>query len=309
MAFINLYLILFLASVIVAVVLSNRITQPLSLIRENLRGIQLGKKSEQIHYQAKDEIGALVREYNHKVDELAESAELLARSERESAWREMAKQIAHEIKNPLTPMKLNIQYLQRAKEEGNEHYDDFFERVTRNLIEQIDTLSGIATEFSNFAQIPKAKNEFFNLIEVIENICSLFEPNQNLQFTIEKNQQSNISIFADKEQFSRAILNLIKNGIQAIPADQIGEIRISVKKEKSIALLAISDNGAGISPEAEENLFQPNFTTKTSGMGLGLSIVKNIINNFGGKIWYTTKLNEGTTFYIEIPLSVSNNLK
>jgi signal transduction histidine kinase len=309
MAFINLYLILFLASVIVAVVLSNRITQPLSLIREKLKGIQLGKKSEQINYHAKDEIGELVREYNHKVDELAESAELLARSERESAWREMAKQIAHEIKNPLTPMKLNIQYLQRAKEEGNEHYDDFFERVTRNLIEQIDTLSGIATEFSNFAQIPKAKNEIFNLIEVIENICSLFEPNQNLQFTVEKNLQSNISIFADKEQFSRAILNLIKNGIQAIPADQIGEIRISVKKEKSTALLSISDNGAGISPEAEENLFQPNFTTKTSGMGLGLSIVKNIINNFGGKIWYTTKLNEGTTFYIEIPLSVSNNLK
>ncbi len=301
-AFINIYLILFLTSVIVAVVLSNRITQPLSLIREKLRGIQLGKKSEQINYQAEDEIGALVREYNHKVDELAESAELLARSERESAWREMAKQIAHEIKNPLTPMKLNIQYLQRAKEEGNEHYDDFFDRVTRNLIEQIDTLSGIATEFSNFAQIPKAKNEVFNLVEVIENVCALFEPNQNLQFTIDTKGQTSIRIFADKEQFSRAILNLIKNGIQAIPPDQTGEIRIDVKKEDSTALLSISDNGTGISPEAEENLFQPNFTTKTSGMGLGLSIVKNIINNFGGKIWYSTRLNDGTTFYIEIPL-------
>jgi nitrogen fixation/metabolism regulation signal transduction histidine kinase len=301
-AFINLYLILFLASVIIAIVLSNKITQPLSLIREKLKGIQLGKKNEHINYQANDEIGALVQEYNHKVDDLMESAELLARSERESAWREMAKQIAHEIKNPLTPMKLNIQYLQKAKEESNEHYDDFFKRVTKNLIEQIDTLSGIATEFSNFAQIPKAKNEVFNLIEVVQNVCSLFEPNQNLHFTLEMNHLEEVRVFIDKEQFSRAFLNLVKNGIQSIPTDQIGEIQISVETDQSTALIRISDNGTGISQEAQENLFQPNFTTKTSGMGLGLSIVKNIVDNFGGKIWYTTEFDEGTTFYVEIPL-------
>ena len=301
-AFINLYLILFLASVIIAVFLSNKITQPLSLIREKLRGIQLGKKNEHINYQAEDEIGALVQEYNHKVDDLVESAELLARSERESAWREMAKQIAHEIKNPLTPMKLNIQYLQRAKEEGNEHYDDFFKRVTKNLIEQIDTLSGIATEFSNFAQIPKAKNEIFNLIEVVQNVCSLFEPNQNLHFTLEMNDLEEVRVFIDKEQFSRAFLNLVKNGIQSIPTDQKGEIKITVETNELVALIKVGDNGTGISQEAQENLFQPNFTTKTSGMGLGLSIVKNIVANFGGKIWYTTEIDEGTTFYVEIPL-------
>lgn len=308
-AFINLYLILFLASVIIAVFLSNKITQPLSLIRERIRGIQLGKKNEHINYQAEDEIGALVREYNHKVDDLMESAELLARSERESAWREMAKQIAHEIKNPLTPMKLNIQYLQRAKEEGKEHYDDFFNRVTKNLIEQIDTLSGIATEFSNFAQIPKARNEVFNLIEVIQNVCSLFEPNTNLLITLDVNHHNEIKVFIDKEQFSRALLNLVKNGIQAIPADQKGEIKISVLTKGSSAIMQISDNGTGISNEAQENLFQPNFTTKTSGMGLGLSIVKNIIDNFGGGIWYTTKVNHGTTFFVEIPLYNSNTKK
>lgn len=301
-AFINLYLILFLASVIIAVVLSNRITQPLSLIREKLRGIQLGKKNEHINYKAEDEIGALVREYNHKVDDLVESAELLARSERESAWREMAKQIAHEIKNPLTPMKLNIQYLQRAKEEGNEHYDDFFNRVTKNLIEQIDTLSGIATEFSNFAQIPKAKNEVFNLIEVLENLCLLFEPNQNLRFTLEMNKLSGVSIFADKEQLSRAFLNLIKNAIQSIPADQKGEICIEVQQFGTNALITIHDNGIGISDEAQKHLFEPNFTTKTSGMGLGLSIVRNIITNFGGNIWYETSEITGTSFYVEIPV-------
>jgi two-component system nitrogen regulation sensor histidine kinase NtrY len=301
-AFINLYLLLFLASVMLAVVLSNKITLPLSLIREKLKGIQLGKKSEQINYQGEDEIGALVREYNHKVDELAESAELLAKSERESAWREMAKQVAHEIKNPLTPMKLNIQYLRRAKAEGKEHYDDFFDRVTQNLIEQIDTLSEIATEFSNFAQIPKARNEVFDLIEVLKNVCELFEPNQNLHFSFEMNNLKEVRIFADKEQLSRAFLNLIKNGIQSIPVDQKGEIRITVQKDESVAMIAINDNGSGISEEALEHLFEPNFTTKTSGMGLGLSIVMNIVNNFGGKVWHTTEPGKGTTFYIEIPV-------
>ena len=300
-AFINLYLLLFLASVIVAVVLSNKITLPLSLIREKLKGIQLGKKSEQINYLGDDEIGSLVREYNHKVVELAESADLLAKSERESAWREMAKQVAHEIKNPLTPMKLNIQYLRRAKAEGKEQYDDFFDRVTQNLIEQIDTLSGIATEFSNFAQIPKAKNEVFDLIEVLKNVCDLFEPNPNLYFSFEMNNLTEVRIFADKEQLSRAFLNLIKNGIQSIPPDQIGKINISVNKNEAVALIAISDNGSGISEDAREHLFEPNFTTKTSGMGLGLSIVQNIIQSFGGKISYETSATTGTTFFIEVP--------
>ena len=301
-AFINLYLILFFASVIVAVVLSNRITQPLSLIREKLRGIQLGKKNEQINYQAEDEIGALVHEYNHKVEELAESAELLARSERESAWREMAKQIAHEIKNPLTPMKLNLQYLQRAKNENSEHYNDYFDKVTQNMIEQIDTLSGIATEFSNFAQIPKAKNEVFNLIEVIKNTCSLFEPNSSLDFEVETNGYPELKVFADREQISRAFLNLIKNGIQSIPPDQKGKIAVRTEMKGNLVTIIISDNGTGISNEMQAHLFEPNFTTKTSGMGLGLSIVRNIINSSGGRIWYETSETNGTSFYIEIPL-------
>lgn len=304
-AFINLYLLLFLASVIVAVFLSNKITLPLSIIREKLKGIQLGKKNEQINYQAEDEIGALVREYNHKVVELAESAELLAKSERESAWREMAKQVAHEIKNPLTPMKLNIQYLQRAKAEKKEHYDEFFDRVTQNLIEQIDTLSGIATEFSNFAQIPKARNEVFDLIEVLRHVSALFEPNENLHFTFERNNLEELPVNADKEQLSRAFLNLIKNGIQSIPAEHIRKINITVQNNKSTARVSISDNGTGISQDAQEHLFEPNFTTKTSGMGLGLSIVQNIIHSCGGKITYLTSTTNGTTFFVEIPLHLS----
>lgn len=301
-AFINLYLLLFLSSVIIAVILSNKITQPLTLVREKIRSIQLGKKNEHINYQARDEIGSLVREYNHKVDELAESADLLAKSERESAWREMAKQIAHEIKNPLTPMKLNIQYLQRAKQEGNEHYDDFFERVTKNLIEQIDTLSGIATEFSNFAQIPQTKNETFNLVEVIVNVISLFEPNKNLNVSFKKGNSKEVLVFADKEQLSRAFLNLLKNAIQSVPQTKKGLVEVNLETSDNYCIVAIKDNGSGISDDAREYLFEPNFTTKSSGMGLGLSIVKSILDNCGGKISYETKINEGSTFFVEIPI-------
>jgi nitrogen fixation/metabolism regulation signal transduction histidine kinase len=274
---------------------------PLSLIREKLKSIQLGKKNEPINYLSNDEIGELVKEYNHKVEELAISAELLAKSERESAWREMAKQVAHEIKNPLTPMKLNIQYLQRAKAEKMENYNEFFDKVTRNLIEQIDTLSDIATEFSNFAQLPNTKNEKFDLALVLSNLCDLFEPTNNLEFRFNFPLSGIVIINSNKEQLTRAFLNLIKNSIQSIPPEQKGEINIGIKLTLKTAIVNITDNGSGISTEVQEHLFEPNFTTKTSGMGLGLSIAKNIINTCKGEIWYETSFGIGTSFFIEIP--------
>ena len=301
-AFINLYVLLFLASVIVAVLLANQITRPLSMVREKLKGIQLVKKNEQISYQRDDEIGALINEYNRKVEELAESAELLARTERELAWREMAKQIAHEIKNPLTPMKLNIQYLQRAKKEKGEHFDEYFDRVTRTLIEQIDTLSEIATEFSNFAKIPKAKNEVFNLADQLIRVTELFESSTYIDFSVDLKDQKELLVYADHEQVSRAVMNLIKNAIQSIPQKRSGKIKVALTRENERAVVAVSDNGSGIPEDIRQQMFQPNFTTKSSGMGLGLAIVKKIIENAKGNIWFETELDKGTTFYVELPL-------
>lgn len=301
-AFINLYALLFFGSVIVAVLLANKITLPLSLIREKLRGIQLNKKNEHIHYPGNDEIGELVKEYNRKVEELADSAELLARNERELAWREMAKQVAHEIKNPLTPMKLNIQYLQRAKAENSSHYDEFFDRVTRTLIEQIDTLSEIATEFSNFAKIPNTKREVFNLVERLEDVTAFFESNDQMKFTLKLHGLTRVLISADKEQLSRALINLIKNAMQSVPAQRIGKITISLTENGNYATVAVRDNGSGIPEEIRPQMFQPNFTTKTSGMGLGLAIVMKIVENFRWRIWYETEMDKGTTFYIELPV-------
>jgi nitrogen fixation/metabolism regulation signal transduction histidine kinase len=300
-AFINLYVLLLLASIIAAVFISNQITRPLVVIQENLQKMQLGKRNAPIYYKRNDEIGSLVKEYNKKVEELAVSADLLARSERESAWREMAKQVAHEIKNPLTPMKLNIQHLQRARGRGKE-YNEYIERVTTILIEQIDTLSNIATEFSNFAQIPNARNQVFELATQMKKVIGLFETHDRATIKFNCEGCEDIVVNADREQLSRAIINLIKNAIQSISEDQFGEIKITLSRKENLASIAVSDNGNGIPVELRDKLFGPSFTTKTSGMGLGLAIVKNIVENFSGQIWFETELEKGSTFYIDIPV-------
>ena len=236
------------------------------------------------------------------MEELAESAELLARTERELAWREMAKQVAHEIKNPLTPMKLNIQYLQRAKNEKGAHFDEYFDRVTRTLIEQIDTLSDIATEFSNFAKIPKARNEVFNLATQLTKVTELFESSAHIDLSVELDGRDELLVCADREQISRALVNLIKNAIQSIPPKRKGKVKVVLAKKQDWAVISVRDNGTGIQEDIRQQMFQPNFTTKSSGMGLGLAIVKKIIENAHGKIWFETELDQGSTFYIELPL-------
>jgi len=303
LAFINIYVFLLLTSILVALFISSRITLPLRLIREHLQGVQFGKNPTPIRYRSDDELGILIAEYNRKIEELAESAELLARSERESAWREMARQIAHEIKNPLTPMKLSIQFLQRTDPMKVDNYNELRDRVTSTIVEQIDNLSAIATEFSNFAKIPKANNERFNLSNRIMEIIPLFDYSGECKFETHFEGTENLEVFADKEQFSRAIINLVKNAIQAIPDDRKGKIIIGIKRERSCALLSVIDNGKGIPDELYERIFVPNFTTKTSGTGLGLAITKGIVENFGGEIWFNSENGIGSTFFIRIPIA------
>lgn len=307
LAFINIYVFLLLTSILIAYFISSRITVPLRLIREHLQGVQFGKNPTPIRYRSDDELGILIAEYNRKVEELAESAELLARSERESAWREMARQIAHEIKNPLTPMKLNIQFLQRTDPKSVDNYEEILNRVSYTIIEQIDNLSAIATEFSNFAKMPRANNELFNLSQRLMEIISLFDYTGECEFETRFSGIEKEMVFADKEQFSRAIINLIKNSIQAIPDDRKGKIIIEIEKEFSTILIGVTDNGKGIPEELQERIFVPNFTTKTSGTGLGLAITKSIVENFGGEIWFSSIPDQGTTFFIRIPMP-SNKL-
>ena len=302
-AIINIYVILILLAIVVAVFISTRITQPLRLIQERFREIQLGRKNEPIEYAGRDEIGSLINEYNRMVVELSESVELLAKSERESAWREMARQIAHEIKNPLTPMRLNVQLLERLWRDKDPDFEERLVKVARSLIDQIDTLSTIANEFSNFAKMPKASNEPVNIITKIRNSVNLFEDTENVTIDIYLNDISEAWVFADKEQVISIFNNLIKNAIQSIPEEHEGKINISVSKTDSSVTIEIRDNGTGIPDEMRDKLFEPNFTTKTSGMGLGLAITRNIIESCQGSIWFETELGKGTTFYVELPLT------
>lgn len=301
-ALINIYVLLFALSIVTAILISNYVTKPLKLIQDKLSKIKLGKTNELIEWQEKDEIGSLVSEYNRMILELSKSAELLAKSERESAWREMAKQVAHEIKNPLTPMKLSVQHLMRVWKDKDEDVERKMEGLTQTIIEQIDTLSTIATEFSNFAQMPRANLEKIYVAHIIQNSIALFKEYENMDIVFENNAKDETVVIADKEQLLRVFNNLIKNAIQAIPEDKAGRIEIRLKVDEQVYIISIKDNGMGISDEVLDKIFVPNFTTKTAGMGLGLAMVKNIIESINGRIWFETSVHAGTTFYIALPV-------
>lgn len=301
-AIVNFSVLLILLTIALAVIISQKITNPLSLIQKKLGDIELGKPSEHISYEGKDEIGSLVGEYNRTVDELARSVELLAKSERESAWREMAKQIAHEIKNPLTPMKLSVQQLQRSWEDKTPNWEASFSRFSKTLIDQIDNLSTIATAFSDFARMPKTNNEEVDVVAKINNSVGLFENTKNIDFQINLHGNKKVTVFADKEQLIRVFANLIKNAIQSIPAGRKGLVTIDLLSREGQAVIKVTDNGTGIPEELGDKLFMPNFTTKSSGMGLGLAIVKNIVEDANGTVRYETEIGNGTTFIVELPL-------
>ena len=299
-ALVNIYVLFFVIAIIVTILISRRITKPLQLIKNSISGIRLGKSNEKINWVREDEIGGLVTEYNRMIDELSNSAILLARSERESAWREMAKQVAHEITNPLTPMKLSVQYLKKAWDEKEEDWDKRLARFTKTIIEQIDSLSEIANAFSDFAKMPIQKPEEVDLKHIIKNAIELFKDNTSIKYILYLPDDECI-VKADKNQLLRVFNNLIKNSIHAIGVTKKGKITISVKKSQNEFIIIMADNGTGIPPEMADKIFTPSFTTKSSGMGLGLAIVKNIILNTGGNIWFESKANIGTTFYISLP--------
>ncbi|MBP9152189.1 MAG: GHKL domain-containing protein, partial [Flavobacteriales bacterium] len=296
----NIYVFLILISVMLALFVSNRITEPLRFIRESLKNLKLDEANRAIEWNSKDEIGELVEEYNRTLNELVRSAELLAKSERESAWREMAKQVAHEIKNPLTPMKLSIQMLQRSKNDGVEDLGERIDKVTATLIEQIDTLSNIASEFSSFAQMPKSNIEKVDLKHLLESTAELYH-NSEAEIELKLQVDSYATVQADKEQMLRVFNNLIKNGIQAVEDGTEPKITLSLVRDNHQWIVSVRDNGSGISEDLRDRIFVPNFTTKSSGMGLGLAMVKNIVESANGKIWFETELGRGTVFYTSFP--------
>lgn len=300
---INLNAFIFLIAGIIALFITNRITRSFTFISEKMKAVNLGQHNEAIDWKRDDEIGDLVKEYNKMVGKLDESAVSLAKSEREGAWREMARQVAHEIKNPLTPMKLSLQYLQKSIQNNSDNVKELTANVAQTLVEQIEHLNHIAGEFSQFANIGITKNEIFDLNEVIRMVTQLHSVDDRIQISWRPCAEQ-VKLNADRTHFNRLFTNLILNAMQAIPADRTVKINIDEEITGNNVLIKVKDNGNGIDEELKSKIFTPNFTTKTSGTGLGLAMSKGIVEQAKGRIWFETKVGEGTTFFVELPVVV-----
>ena len=296
----QVYTFMLLVAFAVAYFLSTYITKSLKTISDKLSETSLNQKNEKIVLEANSkEINLLINAYNAMVDELEESALKLAQSEREEAWQEMAKQVAHEIKNPLTPMRLTVQSFQRKFDPNDPNLKQKINDYSETLIQQIDTMSSVASAFSNFASMPAQQNETLNVVDVIELTMDIF----NEEYIHFKAEEAVIISKIDRTQLIRIITNLVKNAIQAFPENQQSKaVCVNVKKLLNNVIITIADNGMGLAKEDFNRIFEPKFTTKSSGMGLGLGIIKNIIENYKGTITLESQLGKGTTFTVSLPI-------
>ena len=296
----QVYFFMLIVAFTLAYFLSSYITKSLKTISDKINETSLDQKNEKIVIEANSrEINSLIKAYNAMVDKLEESATMLAQSEREQAWREMAKQVAHEIKNPLTPMRLTVQSFQRKFDPEDPYLKQKLNDYTKTLIQQIDTMSSVASAFSNFASMPAQQNETLNVVEVVEFSLDIF----NEEYIHFESDKKEIITIMDRTQLIRIITNLVKNAIQAIPEEQEQKsIIVAVKELDNNVNITVNDNGVGIESEYIEHILEPKFTTKTSGMGLGLGIIKNIIENYKGTITFETEYGKGTTFIVSLPI-------
>ena len=294
----QIYFIMLVVAIVLAYFISRYVTRSIETIRLKINQTGLLKKNEKILLKnATKEIDSLVNSYNKMIDDLEDSAEKLAKNEREQAWQEMARQVAHEIKNPLTPMRLTVQSFQRTSSLESQQEKNKLNDFCDTLIEQIDTMSNVATSFSDFATLPKTQLEKSDIVDATKKVVEIFEQN-NINF---QSSKESIVIKLDKEQWIRVMTNLIKNSIQAIPSDREQNINVEISDSTNSVKIVVSDNGLGVLEKNKEKIFEPKFTTKTDGMGLGLGIVKNIINSHRGKISYKSKPKNGTRFIISLP--------
>lgn len=296
----QVYSFMLLVAFGVAYFLSSYITKSLKTISDKLGETSLNQKNEKIVLEASSkEINLLINAYNAMVDELEESALKLAQSEREEAWQEMAKQVAHEIKNPLTPMRLTVQSFQRKFDANDPNLKQKINDYSETLIQQIDTMSSVASAFSNFASMPAQQNETLNVVDVIELTMDIF----NEEYIHFKAEEAVIISKIDRTQLIRIITNLVKNAIQSFPENQQNKaVCVNVKKALNSVIITVADNGMGIAKEDFNRIFEPKFTTKSSGMGLGLGIIKNIIENYKGTITLESQIGKGTTFTVSLPI-------
>ena len=313
-------LLLVIAVMLTASLLANALSRPIGRLREGLQAVARGRFERPLPVDTRDEIGQLVHTFNEMQDQLADSRRKLAQQERQLAWREMARQVAHEIKNPLTPMKLSVQHLRRAyantdpqagdaAKNKSQRFNELFDRITMTLIEQVDTLARIANEFSSFARMPKRLLEPLDLNSVLKEAVDLMQEqvNSSIEITLHKDP---LILEADRKELRRIYINLIKNAIEATSHQEDCRIRVTSnllideKDQSAWGYSTVEDKGTGIAPEMVDRIFEPNFSSKTSGTGLGLAIVRKSVEDLQGEVGFQTKEHEGTTFWIKLPLIV-----
>jgi signal transduction histidine kinase len=300
---VNIYLLILIAGLIIGLMFANSISRPLTEIKRKMESLTVdGLQKEHINYRnSKDEVGVLVQAYNKMVDDLEESTKRLAETEREQAWKEMARQIAHEIKNPLTPMRLSIQHLMRLKKQGVPGWEDRFDELSHSLLEQIDILSETANEFSQFSKFYSEEETVENLDELLSEQVVLFGGRDDISVSYHCDVEQPL-VRVRKKQIIRAFVNLISNAVQAVEQQSDGKVRVSVADGgKCEYVITVEDNGPGVSPENRGKLFKPNFTTKSSGTGLGLAITRSIVEQSSGRISYRTSELGGAAFVIVLP--------
>lgn len=292
------YLVILLIAILIAYLLSKYITKSIQYVSDKLKSTELGSKNEKIILDdTNDGIYALVNSYNNMIDQLDVSAARLAEAERKQAWREMARQVAHEIKNPLTPMRLTIQSFEHNFDPTDPNIRSKIAEFSETLIQQIDTMSSIASAFSSFAQMPTQKKELLNVVHEVKLALDIFQE-PYIQYHPDKEK---IYAELDKIQLTRIVTNLITNAIHALRDQENPFIDVRIIEQDDDVIIQIADNGEGISEEDALKIFEPKFTTKSSGMGLGLGMVKNIIDAYNGSITFTSVVNEGTTFVVTLP--------
>jgi signal transduction histidine kinase len=302
LALINIYSLLIVASMLISLLIANQLTGPLSILQQKIGKIKLGRKNETIEYRGNDEVASLVDEYNRMVQELEASAQLLAVSERENAWKEMARQVAHEVKNPLTPMKLNVQYLLKAWEDGREDFPERIQRFKMAMLEQIETLSSIASEFSYFAKLPEIALQPLNVSQTLKSVVEFYANNEEgVQLRWDAESIPDATVMADRDQLLRVFNNLLRNAIQSIPEGRTGEVGVLICRQGSHVVVEVKDNGMGIPEQNRNRIFTPNFTTKGSGMGLGLAMARTIVENMQGEIYFHTETGVGSSFFVRLP--------
>ena len=298
----NIFTAMFIAFIVITNWASRALTVPLKLVTDKLKQTTLTGQNEKLVYQSADEIGLLVNEYNLMLEKLEESKKELATREKEAAWREMARQVAHEIKNPLTPMKLSLQYLQKAIAEKRDNMETLISKISQTLITQIEILSDIATSFSNFTALPELKPERLNISQVLRQSLDLHNNPTEVHLTTEI-PEGTFEVIADENILMRSFNNLIINALQAIPSDREPHLKVTLQASRQTVRISFQDNGAGIPADIHHKIFVPNFSTKFTGSGIGLAVVKKGIESSGGRIWFETQEGRGTTFYIELPVA------